>query len=322
MSLNGEESQPQEARRAERESVRQQEARELPEDPSKMTFRGRYDALDRKTFELAGLDRAPKDRPVRILDFAGGVMAFGSPTAHDLVDKVEASDHKAEVDVVDTSIPDELKPNYPEVQYHPSMDDVDGEFDIVRMLHLVEHVRKEEYDRIREQLVNRVREGGLFIATQYFDKKFSRDPERSSGPLPATHKIMQKREGKLVPIELFPDSPPPGPDHQHENFLEAYKQFREDVRVGKATVTTELATDGLQRVEDWINADNRPWKQVLQEEKAEVWTGNAHGDIRKTLAKNAEGTDGRFIEFDKIDLEKAEPKARKKFWHRLLGRKN
>src|SRR5260221_8945235 len=97
-------------------SPREFEARLLPEDPSRLTFRGRYDHLD--AYVAASiLDKIPKGARIRILEFGGGVLPSGSPTTHDLYETILHSEHIPVATVVDNYIPSNLSPIYPDIDY-------------------------------------------------------------------------------------------------------------------------------------------------------------------------------------------------------------
>lgn len=282
----------------ERVLLREQEARELPEDPSKMTYRGRYENLDIETLQLIGLEEMPKDKELRFLDFAGGVLPFGSPTAHDLIDRIESAGHKVDITVVDKFIPEDFHPDYKEVRYSQSLGETKKRFDVVRVLNLVEHLSKMKYEEIRKQLVKRLRVGGLFISTQGLQYYYQGNDDIFL--LPPIIKIMQKRTDKLgrsvmVPIGLLPEpvvawtASSAWGRKGHDEILLEYSKFRNDVKEGREKIPKELDEDGFKTALRFMNCDIPTTLRVLQSETFGVLpegkTENS-GDILAVIKEN------------------------------------
>lgn len=143
-----------------------EEWRELPADPDNITFRGRHEHVDRFTMNLIDAKTLPKGSPIRVLDFAASVLPFGAPTSHDLHDRISEAGLKPEITAVDINIPDNLNPSYPDINYARSLTGAEGNFQIARMLNLIQWVSEEDYAEIREQVTSRLEEGGLFITTE------------------------------------------------------------------------------------------------------------------------------------------------------------
>lgn len=274
----------------------EEEAKELPEDPQKMTYRGRYEHLDKKMTDLICLKELPKNKTVRFLDFAGGVLSFGSPTAHDIVDEFKESGHQADVSVVDTNIPEEFNPNHSEAHYLKSLEESEGEFDVVRVLHLLEHVEEDEYKEIRKKLIKKLKVGGLFISTQGLSRYHQSSDDIYK--LDPVIKIMQKRKTKfgqsvLVPIALLPDSIVPW----NEGDLSEYIKLREEVRKGEKTIPKALDEEGFKKVLRHLNHDIPRSLEQLQDETFGVLgerdTQNS-GNIMEVMEENAKNTNEWF----------------------------
>lgn len=282
---------------SEEKDRREEEIKELPENPKRMTYRGRYEHLDKEMMDLVDLKELPKDKTVRFLDFAGGVLSFGSPTAHDIVDKFKESGHQTDISVVDTDIPKEFNPSHPEVHYLKSLEESEGKFDVIRVLHLVEHIKEDEYKEIRKKLIKKLKVGGLFISTQGLARyhQSSEDIFR----LDPVIKIMQKRKTKfgqstLVPIALLPDPIVPW----NEGDLSEYTKFREEVRRGEKTIPKVLDEEGFKKVLRHLNHDIPYSLKKLQDETfgvlGEIDTQNS-GDIMEIIKENAKDTKKWFI---------------------------
>lgn len=248
----------------------------LPEESRRMTFHGRYDLQDRYLLKMLDVDSYPKDRDISVLDFAGGILSSGSPTAEDLYSKIRSSDHNAVIHVVDSYFPKRLKPDIKEVKYLKSLEaDPQKEFDIVRVLRLVEHISGKEYEQIREKLIERIREGGIFIATQKLgylrrDSYGGLDKRKLKSPV---IKIMQKRNGIMIPIALLPDSQVPVVPNgsffgiYEDNYDELYKQWKKDIEKRKSELPRKIADDGYSLFMDWLFTMN---PKVLEHESFEM----------------------------------------------------
>jgi hypothetical protein len=219
------ENSPQQSRRENRLRVE----RVLPEHYRNMTFPGRYNAQMAEIFSMIHLESLPDRAEVNFLDMAGGMLPTGSPTAHDALDGMSDLGAHAHITVVDRQYdPQSVAPLYPEIDYLTELDNLPSErkFHIIRMMHLVEHVSLDEYTKIRQDLVSRLEEGGLFIVTQNIGYEI---PSGRQDTLVRTFrqvvKVMQKRGEDLIPIALMPDTLMP----LHDELREMSNQQREVV---------------------------------------------------------------------------------------------
>lgn len=243
--------------------IKELERKELPNDPEKMTFRGRYEHVDRKILDLIGIQDLNKGETIRVLDFAGGVLNFGSPTAHDLSDKITEAGLKAEIDVVDKFLPPDLKPSYFSVGYHDNLDSAQGTYDIIRSLRVLEWIDYEEYEKIRVHLLDHLKEGGIFVTNQYVKKikTYSDFTTSSSAGTPMVIKIMQKREGSLVPIALLPDAivpQPPGTSGTSKEYMQKYNEMREKAKKGEIDLAGRLDEEGFQETVEYLKQFKMP----------------------------------------------------------------
>lgn len=230
----------------------QEEWNILPERPEALTYRGRYDVLDKKIIDLIGLNNFHSEKPIRVLDFGAGVLSFGSPTAHDLIDKIEATNNQAQIEVVDTNIPNDLNPSYSEVKYHHNINKAQGQFDIVKALRVFEHLPKDEINEVSQNLMDKVREGGIYVSTPIM----TRYKEVGSGvehPLPTFIKILQKREGHMIPIAVLPATnvyPKPSGlggfiTEEESSYRQKYETYRKAVMEGKESTDQGFDQEGL-----------------------------------------------------------------------------
>jgi hypothetical protein len=283
------------------------ESRHLPEHPFNQTFRGRYEYLDTQMLDLIGVEKLPSGTEINVLDFAGGVLPFGSPTAHDLFDAIQGIGLKPKITVVDKNIPANLEPNYPEIKYKNSIDDVKGDLDIVRILHLAEYIgetiSQEEYDEIHRKLSSQLREGGLMITSQ----RLFWINERTDGnqrPFPPVIKIMQKRNGILMPIALIPDSlvvynykslganyDPKNPDLD----MTLYLDFRESVLNGTAEIKRGVDSTGFETTVSALNENINNALTALNKDNYYLHTYPPNpGDILGYLKVCSGGASDRF----------------------------
>ena len=283
-------------------SADKSEWRLLPDDPDRMTFRGRYDHVDRAVLDLIHAKDLPQDTQLRVLDFAGGILSFGSPTAHDLEDRIKENGVEAEIDVVDKYIPPDLNPHRPEINYYQSLDSAEGTYDIVRALRLTQFIKIDEYEAIRKNLVAHLKEGGIFISNQGIEfRKYDFDGNYHV-PMFAGYnrpiKIMQKRNGVLVPLALLPDTKSPHPPTETDSrapsrdYLVNYQKWRNDIQSGKAEIVRELHQEGFDLVISELDKDvivtsrgNGPWDYKKAPEGAK---------LDQILAENALGTENWF----------------------------
>jgi hypothetical protein len=262
----------------------QRERSELPEHPSRMTFRGRYKHVDSALVKLLGTDTLKKFGKVNFLDYAGGVLHFGSPTVHDLIDLLKGIEVKVNATVVDKFIPDNLVPNYSEVKYLlPQERPLTEKYDLVRLLRLIEHISKDEYNEIRESLIPQIREGGIFITSQilYYFKDFGEREMRQSPII----KIMQKQDGVLVPISILPDTVVP-----FVTDLDTYAVFRQDVQNRNKGIKIIMHDEDLRGAKYLINRNIEMGVKALDFEYSQVASkheATMPGDISKILELNA-----------------------------------
>lgn len=221
----------------------------LPKEQWMMTFRGRYAHVDAVMVELLGC-KEEKLQDFSMLDVAGGVLSFGSPTAHDTFQKVKQYAQNVDITVVDVNIPSSLKDSNPHIRYERNLRYINDEFDCVRLLRLIEHTNEKEYARIKRTTINRLAEGGLFISTQRVIQEYL----NSRGQSDVIHrgnliKIAQKREGAMVPLILLPDLPVPSPEVDLDltadifTKMGEYKRYRELVKNGTVKIDRKLRWD-------------------------------------------------------------------------------
>ena len=132
------------------------ELRWLPEDPSQMTWRGRYTHVYRFVAELLKFVDWEEDSSISILDIGCGIAPFGSPTLHDFWEFLERRFLQPAITGVDPVFPPELGARHP-ITYQHEVAQVSGKFDIVCMLHVVEHVSYRIYSDLRMQALQRLR---------------------------------------------------------------------------------------------------------------------------------------------------------------------
>jgi len=230
-----------------------------------MTFRGRYNHVDEATLVLIGLKEMPSGGKIRVLDFAGGVLPFGAPTAHELYDQIAAAGQVPEILVIDKTLPEDLRPSYPDVKYSSSLNGVRGEAQIVRAIHVVEHMEKDEYRKVRKELLDKLANGGLFISLQQPCYIGGQGADIDLKPLPQVIKIMQKRDRLMVPVALLPDTQVPfvqsplmpidgsGRKSVIEEHLSGYAQFREGVKMGTEQINRSLDQSGYELTIKHVN---------------------------------------------------------------------
>ena len=231
---------------------------DMPDDPRLLTYRGRYVHLDEELSKLAGFNSLPAGTEVSVLDYAGGVREYGSPTAHDLHERITADGLIPEITVFDTYIPDGLNPAKPDIAYTNKLESVARkEFDIVRMMWLVGHLRGDEYNRARYQAVSRVRDGGFFVCVQLLVRPGEHPADRTQwASLPAVIKIMQRQGSSLVPVALLPAPLHPWPGwkprvdelvgYHWQRLIPLYRAWLADVRAGKTPIRREVGSRNFQ----------------------------------------------------------------------------
>lgn len=260
------------------DKTREWEFRQLPECPSGLTFRGRYSHVDKRLIELCGINQLQKGSIVRVLDVGCGILNFGSPTMHDLWDAlIEAGIHPEMVGV-DQTIPKDLVPTYSKITYQPHLP-VCGEFDVVRMLRVWEHMSQNAYDELRTKALGLLRDGGCFIATQAIGR-WKLDSAgydlRRVGP---AVKIAQKREGKLVAVDLLPDTILPWNScfMGDKRVLADYALYRKRVSKGEEDIAIIYDERNLESVISYLNCYS---PEVLEEdsEDAQCDRGLLRGD--------------------------------------------
>lgn len=208
---------------------------ELPDNPSRITFPGRYMHVDKVLSELIA-EKLSRGEQLKVLDFASGFLVHGSPIATDLADEIQNNGGKPLIMAVDNYLPEGFSPNDPRIKYSKEITQKEDNLDVVRLFHLKEHIAWEEYQNIKKLVIENLREGGFFITTQYFEEiyglrdTYGGDKTREFGTM---IKIMQKREGRLFLVELVPDA---GTGYNF-NSLEAsdpknYLEFRKKVASG------------------------------------------------------------------------------------------
>ncbi len=263
-----------------------EEFRWLPEDPSQMTWRGRYTHVHKFLAKSLKLTRGKKNDALSILDIGCGIAPFGSPTLHDMWDFLKEYSLKPFIMGIDSTFPPDLVPRCPIVYRHKmEMGKIRRMFDIVCILHLVEHAPYETYHFLRTRALRRLRNGGIFIATQQLGR-WKMDP---AGPdirrLPNIIKVMQKRVNGLVVVGLLPDPVVPWPrwflSTDREANLREYAHYRTRVLMGAEELPrNELDEDGFRTTLSWLTLYPA---EILQYEALEsmIKEGNLTRVMRK-----------------------------------------
>ncbi|MDP3794593.1 MAG: methyltransferase domain-containing protein [bacterium] len=279
------------------------ERRELPEDIRSFTFRGRYDHVNQRLIELAQLAALPPKTKIRVLDVGCGVLHFGSPTLHDLWDALAAHRIEPVIVGVDPNIPPALKPSYRKIRYRSTMGKTRGTFDIVRMLHVIEHVAPHEYEELRNEALRRLRDGGLFIVSQQI-ARWKRDSRGEYPRLmdPVT-KIAQRRGWGMEPVDLLPDVRLPaqcgfGFLLDPEQHALQYQEFRERLRNGLETMPITINERGFAAALRVL--EDASWKALDHELFGSQDTGVLYGSTnrgrwsRQDMELSARETASRF----------------------------
>lgn len=228
---------------------------ELPENPEETFYHGQYQKLDDYVcIKILKLDEFSLiGKRVKLLDVDSGVNSNGSPVSQDFCERLKETGAEPEVTALGKDYQERVAYDS-ECKYVDDLKSLDqnAHFDIIRLFYFGKDLEPSRYDEImsnreeldkrREQIVNRLKEGGLLIALQ--DMKglgTSRDSfgDRREIEYQPFIKIMQKREGMLVPIGLFPSSYLPLKHESGdlirddffawEQYEEAYLKFREKV---------------------------------------------------------------------------------------------
>ncbi len=279
---------------------RVEEWKSLPQEQWMMTFRGRYAHVDAVMVELLGY-KEEKLADFSMLDVAGGVMSFGSPTAHDTFQKMKQYARNVDITVVDVNIPSSLKDANPHIRYERNLKYINEEFDCVRLMRLIEHTNEKEYARIKRISINRLSEGGLFISTQRVMQEYM----NSRGQSDVIHrgnliKIAQKRDKEMVPIMLLPDLPVPSPEVDLEltkdlfTKMGEYKNYRELVKNGSIKIDRKLRWDSyfntLRVLGDSdisiLNSEESLLKAANHSDDDDSYTANFEPYILKQLQEN------------------------------------
>jgi len=231
------------------------ESRQLPQSQQQFTFRGRYQHLDKELCKILALKRH-EGRTLRILDVGCGVMSFGSPTLHHLYDELAGLGVRPVVVGVDKHIPNNLNPINTHICYARTLEEVTGVFDIVRILHVVEHLEPDVYIQLRDRLLEYLRTAGIFIATQVIMRsRFNKlDLDTDWSRMAPTIKIAQKMREGLLAIDLLPDMPIPDwvSSNPELEGTDLYKKYRELIASGKEDVPTELCLDDFNATVSWL----------------------------------------------------------------------
>jgi hypothetical protein len=279
------------------DEIKEEEQKVLPEDPEKLTYRGRYDELDKNTLKLIQIETLPKNTPLDILDIGSGVLEFGAPTLHDLDDRIKKTGHKANITGIDPQMPESINPSHPDIKYYKSTSEVTGSFDIVRILRVAEHIETSAYEELKKYATDSLRDGGLLILTQYlgymhFDKYYG---DYSVKKLPPLTKIVQKRGNKLVTISLEADPKTPFNFNDFSN-LDNYKNFRNKVASGQEKIIPELDVKGYNMsvgVLQKYPAECLDFEKVEQLKKADLLRTIKENEVStnlNTISANAKDT--------------------------------
>jgi hypothetical protein len=237
------------------------DARLLPENPSRMTFRGRYRHVDRVLQDCL-FSHIPQGTQIRVLDFGAGVLETGSPTDHDTHDMLTSCGLTPHIIAVDPYMPESLHPLYLDILYTKSLPEDDAPVHIVKLLHVREHMRNtsggaEQYNQVRADLLRRLADGGVCISTQDFYRVRWGMQGEDYIQLPTLLKVVQKRGDTFVTLALLPDciipysfcswglplDPQENRKHR-ERYLEGYQEYRQAVQNGERTLPIILNIDG------------------------------------------------------------------------------
>jgi hypothetical protein len=272
---------------------------DLPEEAAFLTFRGRYSHIDRYVMKLAGVARLPRGSELAVLDIAGGVRPYGSPTAHDLHQAIFGLGMTPRITVADRHIPADLRPSRPDIVYTGTLPPAGARFDIVRMLNLVSYLTPGDYAELRRQAVSRLRPGGLFVTTQRHVFK----PGWPDEALPTTlTKVMQLREvageRALVTVALLPDVAHPCPRWNIVGVDERpaeYRRWRNGLISSGEPIPRRI---DLERNRVTLEALSHRPPLVLEREAWDElpWSAEPQWDPLATTAAAARGTARRFVQ--------------------------
>ena len=229
------------------------EYRFLPEEPGRMTYRRRYEHIDNHLCAyLIDFRSVSRDKKMRVLDIGCGVSKFGSPTLHDLWDAMRDKHYmptQLRFVGVDVCAAEVVTPTYP-IQYITDLRDLSAreQFDIIRMLRIVEHVTSEEYERLRREGLSRVRDGGFFICTQQLGRWKLDSCGYDLRKLSPIIKIMQRRRRTFVTVALLPDAllpPACAPFFGDDAERREYVEYRRAVMAGEKSLERALDYHGF-----------------------------------------------------------------------------
>ena len=169
------------------------------------TFFGRHahaDSFIAKEF----VRHLPKGSTLRFLDLGVAPGQKGAVTTLEAVKKFRLAGASVEAHAVDKDIPASIAGGKSMgVHYHQL--DVEEQplpannADVIRASNLLKYVSDKK--AVREKIVAALREGGLYVETS--PPYFFGSEEYGHWAITA---VFQKREGKLVPIQLLPSAPP------------------------------------------------------------------------------------------------------------------
>lgn len=234
---------------------------ELPENPEQVFFHGQYHDLDNYVCEkiLKLGEFSLVGRNVKVLDLDPGVNNTGSPVSQDFSSRLTETGAEPEITVAGKGYKDVARSDN-EFKYSNGVEELgDQKFDILRMFYFGEELVPQKFEEIqssrakfdekRGRAISHLKEGGILIALQELKAdSTSRDSFGDRREINYTPfiKIMQKRNGDLVPVGLFPSSflpiVPKEPDSFFSSIMgwqrykEAYAQFREEVHLRKQRV--------------------------------------------------------------------------------------
>ncbi|NYZ75389.1 hypothetical protein H0O03_03985 [Candidatus Micrarchaeota archaeon] len=182
-------------------------AREDSRNETKLryTFPGRHAHVD-SFLAKEFVRHLPKGSTLRFLDMGVAPGQKGAVTTLEAVKKFRLVGASVEAHAVDKDVPDSIAGSKSlGVHYHRLNVEEQAlpvnNADIIRASNLLKYVSDKK--AVREKIVAALREGGLYVETSY-PQNFGLDVHGHW----AITMVLQKREGRLVPIQLLPSAPP------------------------------------------------------------------------------------------------------------------
>jgi hypothetical protein len=274
------------------------DARLLPENPSRMTFRGRYAHVEKFLADTI-FSHIPQGTQIRVLDFGAGVLETGSPTDHDTHDMLTSCGHTPHIIAVDPFMPESLHPLYLDILYTKSLPEDDTPVHIVKLLHVQEHLGSTLYQSIRSELLKRLTDGGLFITTNSFYRSRWDLYGEDHLQLPTLLKVLQKRGEQCIPLALLPDCmipygfsswglsmDPEENKQERQTYLSGYEQFRQEVLRGEIELPVELKMYEYGRIVSKVEGGSLPEWDLATDEYTDATYGYSHKALEEMMNRN------------------------------------